>query len=87
MFVSVFSYLLARNLIFAATLLFEKILQFRRKIYPSPFLKARVYYHMAGATKGHMTQVTLTLTLDIAVWPIFSHKSLNIASNKSYKLK
>jgi len=37
--------------------------------------------------KGHMTQLffALTLTLYIVVWPIFSHKSLNIASSMSYK--
>jgi len=32
-----------------------------------------------------MNQVTLTLTLDIVVRHIFSHKSLNIASNMSCK--
>jgi len=32
---------------------------------------------------GHKTQVTFNLTLDTVAWPIFSHKSLNIASDKS----
>jgi len=74
------------KLIFDHTRLFEDI-AISAKCLPPPPLRDDVYYYEPGTTRGHGHMTQMTLTFDIAVWPIFSHKSLNIASSKSYKQK